>query len=172
MAERALTSSRAAARSTSSSSAVRAHAPRLLVNTPGDRYERDADRIADAVTSGETGVARHDFSLGTLPIVHRKRAGKTEAADDDRKRAQDEGQLDASKTVTAGADQKQEEPQPKRKRPDEPLMRKEVTPTAGHMIRGASEWTTDTTGAAAGWAPPSVDDRGHTHVKPAGPMLG
>jgi len=110
------------------------------------------------VTSGETGVAQHDFSLGTLPIVHRKRAGKTEAADDDRKRAQDEGQLDAAKTVTAGADQKQEEPQPKRKRPDEPLMRKEVTPTAGHMIRGASEWTTDITGAAAGWAPPSVDE--------------
>ena len=158
MAERALTSSRSATRTTSPSAAVRAPAPRLLVNTPGDRYERDADRIADAVTWGETGVARPDFSLGTLPIVHRKRAGKTEAADDDRKRTQDEDQLDAAKKVTAGADRNQEEPQPKRKRPDEPLMRKPVTPTAGHMLRGASEWTTDNTAAAAGWAPPSVDE--------------
>ena len=110
------------------------------------------------MTSGETAVARPDFSLGTLPIVHCKRASQTDAADDDKKHAQDEDHAGTAKELATGADRKQEEPQPKRKRPDEPLMRKPVSPTAGRMMRGASEWTTGNTGAAAGWAPPSVDE--------------
>ena len=39
----------------------------LAVNTPGDRFEREADRVADAVVSGQHQVA--PFSLSAVPIA-------------------------------------------------------------------------------------------------------
>ncbi|MEA3335577.1 MAG: putative zinc-binding metallopeptidase [Chloroflexota bacterium] len=43
---------------------------RLAVNRPGDRYEQEADRIADAVAGGASG--RPDFSIAAVPIVQRQ----------------------------------------------------------------------------------------------------
>ena len=40
----------------------------LVVNLPGDRFEQEADRVADAVVSGQRQAA--PFSLSAVPITH------------------------------------------------------------------------------------------------------
>lgn len=48
----------------------------LAVNTPGDRYEREADRVADAVVSGQHQVAPFLFSAVPITRVQREDAAK------------------------------------------------------------------------------------------------
>ena len=61
----------------------------LAVNTPGDRYEQEADRVADAVVSGRGQAAT--FSLSAVPItrVQREDAPKEKTNEEKLKEAGD-----------------------------------------------------------------------------------
>lgn len=59
----------------------------LTVSTPGDRYEREADRIADAVTGGG---AAHEFSLSRLG------GGQVQRQDDAKPKSNEEKQREAA----------------------------------------------------------------------------
>ncbi|MBK8048265.1 MAG: hypothetical protein IPK16_14780 [Anaerolineales bacterium] len=50
--------------------------PRLAVNKPGDGFEREADRAAEAVTSG---AALPAFSYANQPVIHRDDVGESSA---------------------------------------------------------------------------------------------
>ncbi len=66
------------------------HRP-LAVNTPGDRFEREADRVADAAVSGQRQAT--PFSLSAVPIAHVQREDAPKAKTNEDKYKEAAGKL-------------------------------------------------------------------------------
>jgi hypothetical protein len=63
----------------------------LAVNTPGDRFEQEADRVADAVVSGRGQAGQ--FSLSAVPITRVQREDAPKAKTDEEKYQEAAGKL-------------------------------------------------------------------------------
>ena len=71
----------------------------LAVNTPGDRFEREADRVADAVVSGRRQAGQ--FSLSAVPITRVQREEHAEKKTDEEKYQEAAGKLGEAFLETA-----------------------------------------------------------------------
>ena len=85
------THQRAPAAKSTDRDGVRGHAASLVVNTPGDRYEREADRAGAAMMGGGRQAA--PFSLSTLPITRLQREDVPKEKTDEEKYKEAAGKI-------------------------------------------------------------------------------
>lgn len=80
--------------------------PRLRVNVPGDRYEREADTVADAVASGRSAPAVSRLGPGGLPGAPAQR----QALDEEESPAQRQATDEEEEPMQRQAMEEEEEP--------------------------------------------------------------